>query len=132
MYVCVCARTWPNINQVFLCLEFCGPLSWNHAITSITAPLSLNLNVLRREEKKRNTNNKLKSLTCFVRSFMFSLLFFFFFLEITRLNESEKKQFFLDIKWCFAYCMTLFFYAVIMFQKKNILHGNFAMVFSEE
>lgn len=86
------ARTWPNINQIFLCLEFCGPLGWNCAITSITSTIVTKPEprALSSEKKKPNTNNKLKSLACFVRAF---LRFYFPTKMRNRTGKTKKSSF---------------------------------------
>lgn len=44
----------------------------------------------------------------------------------------KEEQFCLDSKWCFAYCMTLFFYAVIVFQEETFQKGILLSLFSGE
>lgn len=88
IYVCVYVSlcTWTNINQIILCLAFCGPLSWNHAIKSIAAPLPLNLNVIHIPKKEETIPTRWNhSLILFVLSFVF-------FCSLSIGNDRDRRR----------------------------------------
>lgn len=124
--------------KIFLCLEFCGPLSWNHAIASITAPLSLNLNMNIRFDENKNTNHqqqaKITYLFCsLIRGFFFSCCCCSSPSRIARLEDRMKeKNSFSSIANDALHIVWLFSRAASCFKKEYFKRGNCAIAFVEE